>query len=308
MLSGWVGFVRQAVREPLVHFLAVGAGLFVLNGFIHGPDAAQKGDDIVISEGRVAQIAQSFVLLTGRPPTREEILALVEDFVSEEMGYREAVAMGLDADDTIVRRRMRQKIEFLIEDSVATDAPTQADLQSWLDMHPERFRLPERRALQQVLISSDKRGASADADAEAALRALRAGGDPVSLGDRSMLPDAIPLTTQEGVMALYGESFAAAVFSETAGEQWFGPVASPFGRHLVKLIDREAGRDVPLGEVAERVQADLIKSRRDEARDAFHARMRERYAIRIEWPEIWKDLPASPDPAPTTPPAPEVGE
>jgi hypothetical protein len=308
MFSAGFALIRKAAREPLVHFLAVGAALFVLNGFIQGPDASGTGEDIVISKGRVAQIAQSFVLLTGRPPTQEEIMALVDDFVSEETGYREAVAMGLDADDTIVRRRMRQKIEFLIEDSVATDAPSEADLQAWLEAHPERFRLPERRALQQVLISSDKRGASAAADAEAALKALQAGGDAASLGDRSMLPDAIPLTTQEGVMALYGESFANAVFSGAARDQWFGPVESPFGLHLVKLLDREAGRDAPLSEVAERVQADLIKSRRDEARDAFHAQIRKRYAIRVEWPEPWKGLPASPDPEPSTRPAPEVGE
>jgi hypothetical protein len=114
------------VREPLVHFLAIGLALFVVNGLIRGPDAGETGETVVISQGRVNQIAESFLLLSGRAPTREELLSVVDDFVSEEVGYREAVAMGLDADDTIVRRRMRQKLEFLIEDGAASEDPSVA--------------------------------------------------------------------------------------------------------------------------------------------------------------------------------------
>ena len=118
--SGVIAFFRRAVREPLVHFLAIGAALFVINGLVHGPDQGPAGETIVISKGRVNQIVQSYVLLAGHLPTTPELQSLVDDFVSEEVGYREAVAMGLDADDTIVRRRMRQKLEFLIEDGAAS--------------------------------------------------------------------------------------------------------------------------------------------------------------------------------------------
>lgn len=302
-----VGFLKRAAREPLVHFMAIGAALFVVNGLINGPDEGPEGEVVVVSEGRVMQIAQSFVLLAGRAPTRDELQSLVDDFVSEEVGYREAIAMGLDADDTIVRRRMRQKIEFLIEDGAASEAPSEADLQAWLDAHPEKFRMPERRALRQVLLSTDKRGASALADAEAALATLKGGGDPANLGDRSMLPAAIPLTTQEGVAALFGADFAAAAFA--AGEDgWFGPVASPFGQHVAILVDVEPGRAVPLADVVDRVHSDWVEARRNAARDDFHARMRDRYDIRIEWPEPWKDMPATPDPNPKTKPSPEIGE
>lgn len=302
-----VGFLKRAAREPLVHFMAIGAALFVVNGLINGPDEGPEGEVVVVSEGRVMQIAQSFVLLAGRAPTRDELQSLVDDFVSEEVGYREAIAMGLDADDTIVRRRMRQKIEFMIEDGAASETPSEADLQAWLDAHPEKFRMPERRALRQVLLSTDKRGASAMADAEAALAALKAGGDPAKLGDSSMLPAAIPLTTQEGVAALFGADFAAAAFAAGEGG-WFGPVASPFGQHVAMLVDVEPGRAVPLAEVVDRVHSDWVEARRNDARDDFHARMRDRYDIRIEWPEPWKDMPATPDPNPKTKPSPEIGE
>lgn len=297
----------KVLREPLVHFLAIGAALFVLNGLINGPDEGPTGETITISEGRVNQIAESFILLSGRLPTREEVESLVDDFVSEEVGYREAVAMGIDADDTIVRRRMRQKLEFLIEDGAASDQPTQAEMQAWLDKHPEKYHLPERRAFRQVLFSADKRGAGAARDAEAALASLRAGADPAKLGDTSMLPAAVPLTTQAGIAGMFGTDFASAAFAHQ-GEGWFGPIASPYGQHLIGITNVEQGRPVALSEVADRVSTDIVESRRNDARDAFHARMRQRYHIRIEWPDPWKDLPATPDPAPKTKSTPEVGE
>jgi hypothetical protein len=299
--------LSRVIREPLVHFLAIGLALFIANSLINGPDEGPAGETIVISEGRVNQIAESFLLLSGRPPTREELASLVDDFVSEEVGYREAVAMGLDADDTIVRRRMRQKLEFLIEDGGASEEPTEAQLQQWMDVHPDAYRLPERRALRHVLASADKRGASAPVAANAFLAQLKSDADPAKLGDSSMLPAAMPLTTEEGVASLFGADFATAAFAHT-GEGWFGPIASPFGQHLVLVMDIEPGRAVPLSEVREKVRSDWIEHRRNIARDAFHASMRQRYDIRIKWPEPWKGLPETPDPNPKTRPLPEVGE
>lgn len=307
MASGVVGILKRVVREPLVHFLAIGGALFVINGLVHGPDQGPASDTIVISEGRVNQIAESFVLLAGRVPTKEELASLVDDFVSEEVGYREAVAMGLDADDTIVRRRMRQKLEFLIEDSAANEEPTQAEMQTWLDSHPADYALPERRAIRQVLLSADKRGAGARQAAEAALTSLRSGADPAKAGDASMLPAAIPLTTQHGVSGEFGVDFAKAVFAHQ-GDDWFGPVASPFGQHLVSITSVEPGRAVAMNEVADKVHNDIVEGRRNRARDDFHARMRKRYNIRIEWPDPWKGLPETPDPNPKTKSIPEVGE
>lgn len=307
MASRATDFLKRAVREPLVYFLAIGLALFVANSLINGDEEGPAGETIVISEGRVNQIAESFVLLAGRVPTREELQSLVDDFVSEEVGYREAVAMGLDADDTIVRRRMRQKLEFLIEDGGAGEEPTEAQLQQWLADRADGYRLPERRAIRQVLASGDKRGAATRADADAMLARLKSGADPAKVGDSSMLPAVLPLTTQQGVASEFGVDFASAVFAQ-AGEGWFGPLASPFGQHVVLVMDTEPGRAVQLADVRDRVRADWIESQRHAARDEFHARMRARYNIRIEWPEPWKGLSETPDPNPKTRPAPEVGE
>lgn len=304
---GVTGFLKRAVREPLVHFLAIGAALFIANALIHGPGKAAAGDRIVITEGRVNQIAESFLLLSGRMPSKDELAVLVDDYVSEEVGYREAVAMGLDADDTIVRRRMRQKLEFLIEDEAASNEPTEAELQGWLASHPNDYRLPERRSFRQVLASGDKRGARAKPDAEALLAKLQGGADPGKQGDASMLPAAMPLTTEEGVAAQFGGDFARAAFSHDKGA-WFGPVASPFGQHLVSVIQVEPGRTVSLEEVRDKVHSDWIENKRNEARDTFHATLRKRYDIQIEWPAPWKGLPSAPEANPKTKPIPEVGE
>jgi hypothetical protein len=287
-------------REPLVHFLAIGAALFVANAVINGPDRNPTGNSIVITQGQVNQLIESYFLLAGRPPSPVELQALVDDYITEEVDYREAIAMGLDADDTIVRRRMRQKLEFLVEDADASEAPTEDQLRTMLAEQADRYRLPERRAIRQALASADARGAGARAEADRMLEKLRAGADPEKLGDPSMLPAALPLTTREGAANLFGEDFASAVFAYQ-GTGWFGPVASPFGQHAVLVMEVEPGRAAALEEVRDKLHSDWIESRRDKARDDAQARMRARYQIRIEWPEQYKGLPTTPDPTPKTP-------
>jgi parvulin-like peptidyl-prolyl isomerase len=303
-----LGFLKRAIREPLAHFLVIGVALFGANILIHGPDRSAAGEAITISQGQVNQLVESYFLLAGRLPSRAELQALVDDYITEEVDYREAVAMGLDADDTIVRRRMRQKLEFLVEDADASEEPTEDQLRTWLTENADRYSLPERRAIRQVLASADKRGEGVRAEAEALLEKLKAGADPAKLGDPSMLPVAMPLTTEQGAANQFGQDFAAAVFAHR-GEDWFGPIASPFGQHLVLVMKVEPGRAATLEDVRDRVRSDWIETRRDNARDDAQARMRARYQIRIEWPEQYQGLPMIPDSAPRTKKAPpEVGE
>ena len=275
----------RALREPLLHFLAIALVLFAANELLHGHDTPTSTDRITVSQGRVQQIADSFRLLSGRAPSRAELQALVDDFVDEEIDYREAIAMGLDADDTIVRRRMRQKLEFIVEDAHGIAEPSNEELTAWLKAHAAQYRVPERISFRQVLSSSDTRGATAaHEEAAARLAKLRAGVDPEKLGDASMLPSALPLTTTQGVAALFGERFTNSLFEHT-DDGWFGPVGSPFGAHDVLILSRETARDPILSEVRDRLRSDFIEAKRRAARDAFQSRLRERYAVAIEWPE-----------------------
>jgi hypothetical protein len=294
LLDGAGKLASRIVREPLAQFLAIGLALFGLNFVIHGPDKTQPGQAITVSEGRVAQIAESYRLLAGRLPSRPELQALVDDFVTEEVDYREAVAMGLDAEDTIVRRRMRQKLEFLIQDAQAGEEPTEADLQAWLAAHPDKYALPGRIAFQQLLISRDRHGATTTAEAVRLQRALSGGASPEGRGDETMLPKLSPLTTQSGVAGLFGDDFAATLFRHP-GADWFGPIPSAYGEHVVRITDREAGRPAVLADVRARLRDDWIEARRVEKLDQAQARLRERYTVTIDWPPGYDD-PAAPAP------------
>lgn len=283
----------RAVREPLLQFLAIALVLFAASHFINGSGVPAAGDRITVSQGRVRQIAESYRLLAGRLPSRAELQALVDDFADEEIAYREAIALGLDADDTIVRRRMRQKLEFMAEDAQASEEPTDAELAAWLTEHAADYRIPERISLRQVLASADTRGARATADATEFLKRLRSGAEPTTLGDSTMLPSALPPTTRQGIATLFGDAFAAAVFSHQ-GQHWFGPVVSPLGAHGVRVLSREPARDPMLADIRDKLRSDWIEARRRDQRQQFHASLRKRYDVIVEWPQIYA---AQPTPA-----------
>ena len=276
----------RALREPLVQFLAIALVLFGANHFINGSESSEPAELITISKGRVSQIADSYRLLAGRPPSLTELQALVTDFTDEEIAYREAVALGLDAEDTIVRRRMRQKLEFLAEDAQASEEPSDAELATWLREHAAWYRLPARISFRQVMASSDTQGTQARRAALAMLDRLRAGADPTQLGDPSMLPSTLPAMTQDGVAALFGNEFAAAVFAHT-GEGWFGPIASPLGTHAVLIEAREPAREPAFVDIRSKLRSDWIEARRKAKLEAFQAQLREQYRVVVEWPDLY---------------------
>src|SRR5512139_1748792 len=172
--------IRRLAREPLLHFLLIGAVLFVLYGALNrGRSDAPR--EIVISEARVAAIAENFTTVWMRPPTAVELKGLIDDYVAEEVYYREAIAMGLDQDDTVIRRRLRQKMEFISEDAAATAEPIDVQLQEFLAKHPEKFLEPAQLSFRQVYFSTEKRGERARVQAEQLLTELQAGRGPADL-------------------------------------------------------------------------------------------------------------------------------
>jgi hypothetical protein len=277
--------LRRLLSEPLVQFLCAGILIFAAHTLLHGDEEFRGTGIVVISEGRIRQISEGYKLLSGRPPTPAELEGLVEDFIDEEIAYQEAVALGLDADDTVVRRRMRQKLEFLVEDMEAISEPTEKDLVDWLEAHPDRFQIPARMAFEHALASLDKHGAASETVAREKLDALRNdGASAASISDRSLLPQAVPLTTLDGVSTLFGRDFATRLF-DLRDEGWAGPVASSFGYHAVRITRREPARTPDLDEIRPQVRTDWIDSRRKETRKSYESRMRSRYRVTIDWPE-----------------------
>ncbi|MEJ2472112.1 MAG: peptidylprolyl isomerase [Desulfuromonadales bacterium] len=225
-----------------------------------------------------------------RPPTEAELKGMIDDMVRGEMAAREAKTMGLDQGDTIIQRRLRQKLEFMVEDLNSTP-PTEADLKDWLDNHPESYRIEPRIAFHQVFLNPDKRGSSLDAEAKVLLANLRQAGPEVGeslSGDPLMLPRNIPLTNESGIANQFGQDFTRDLLDLEPG-QWRGPIRSAFGLHLVYVDEREEARMPELEEVRAAVERDFLADRRKKALEQMYDSLLERYEVTIEKPKSPED-------------------
>jgi hypothetical protein len=266
-----------------MHFLALGALVFFLFHLTTDRGETQDGK-IVVTRSKVEQLVTGFSRTWQRLPTQEELDGLVEDSIREEVLYREALAMRLDKDDTIVRRRMRQKLEFLTEDTAAAAPSTDADLQGWLDKHPDKFRVEPTLAFSQVYLNATHAGDNASAAASKVLAQLDSAGESVAaaeLGDTTMLPHQFPLSRVDEIASVFGDEFARRV-AQLEGGRWIGPIQSGYGWHIVYVSERTEGRPKPLSEVRDAVQRDWLAARRKEIIDATYSKMREKYAVIVE--------------------------
>ncbi len=278
--------MRRVLREPLLHFFVLGALLFVLYSWVsHRGFAAPN--EILVSRGEVNTLRVQFERVWQRPPTHEELQGLIDNWVREEIFYREGLAMGLDRDDPIVRRRVQQKVEFII-DSATPEAPTHEELQRWLDEHAATYQAEPTYALRQIYFNPERHGDRLEADITAARNAL-AKGNPVS-GDTTMLPSALDGSASE-VIRTFGSEFETALRALSI-DQWQGPVQSGFGLHLVYLTTRQPGSTPPLAAVRDAVERDLLQARTEQANAVFYDRLRTNYTVRIEDGGVAKAQPA----------------
>ena len=275
-------------REPLLHFLVIGAALFLAFDLTQDP-GSEATNRIVVDARQVEQLAAQFKRTWLRPPTERELAGLVESYVRDEVYYREALAMGLDQNDPQVRRRMRLKLEFILEDLTTEEPPGDEVLTAFLQQHPERFRIEPRLSFRQVYLSPDRRQDLA-ADAERMLADLRAGASPESLGDPTMLPYELIAESPSGIARTFGETFAQAVVALEPGA-WSGPLASGLGAHLVLVTERRAGRLPELEDVRAEVQREYLAQRRQELKDAAYRKLREGYDVVVEPPEPQVEAP-----------------
>ncbi len=276
----------KLLKEPLLQFLALGAGLFLLYGLVDD-SGGHSPDTIVVTAGQTERLAEGFRRTWQRPPTREELDGLVEEHIKEEVYYREALAMGLDRDDTIVRRRLRQKLEFLADDIGDAIDPTDAELASYLEAHPDDFRIAAHVSFDQVYLSRDRRGPAAERDAANLLARLQASavtpGELASLGDGFLLPLSYERVSEDEILSRFGNEFTAGLVELPVGG-WAGPVESGFGLHLVRINERLASVSPALNDIRQLVEREWRNARRRETSEAFYQSLRGRYAIEIESP------------------------
>jgi hypothetical protein len=273
--------MRNALREPLLHFVVMGLLLFAFFEWRGGGSGAGR---IVVTSGQLQHFAAGFARTWQREPTEAELKGLVDEYVKEEMAAREAFVEGLDRDDAIIRKRLRQKLEFLVEDAVDQAPPTEADLQAWLTAHADAFRVEGQVALRQVFLRRDRTGASAEATRLLArLRAAGTGADTARLGDPTTLPPELSLGPVREVGLTFGEAFARAVEAAPLG-QWTGPVESAYGLHLILVRERLPPSVPGLAAVRPKVVGEVIAERRKRALTALYDGLLTRYRVTIERP------------------------
>jgi hypothetical protein len=268
--------IRTVMREPLLHFLLAGAGLFLLFNVVSEPE--MTGDEqIIVSSGQIEHLVTLFVKTRVRPPSDAELRSLIDNFILEEVLYREATAIGLDQDDTIIRRRLKQKMEFLVDDFSATE-PTDEDLQQFLDADPDRFQTDARISFEQVYLVDS----SLDT-ANAMLVALQ-NDEPVKTDNAlasGLLPGHFEDASASSITSQFGASFKDSLFALEAG-QWTGPVESPFGLHLIRIDQIVEARVPALAEIRSVVKRDWLSDRRNKARQVLFDELRAKYTITIE--------------------------
>jgi hypothetical protein len=278
--------MKRILKEPLLHFLVLAAMLFVAYSLV-SKGSSGEGGKIVITQGQLGSMWESFTQTRQREPTREEWEGLIRERVREEVYYREALALGMDKDDLIIRRRLQQKMEFVSDDVAAQAQPTDDELKAYLRAHPDSFRVEQRFTFRQVFLNPDRHGKSLARDTAQLLAQLNQDGsktDISSLGDSIMLDkqyDALPAAE---VRRLFGDKFAKSLGGLSLG-QWQGPVESAYGVHLVLVSQRMEGRVPALADVRDAVRREWDNARRLEANEKFYRALLKHYTVTIENPE-----------------------
>ncbi len=276
-------FTERLLREPLVHFLAIGVLLFVLYALV-SDDRRDAGNRIEISAADVDQLMLIFEKQWQRSPTPQELQGLIDARIREEVLYREALALGLDEDDTIVRRRLVQKVEFLMADGDGVSEPDDETLQAYFIKNAQYYRKPARLSFSHVFFSPDQRGEQAASDAEVLLARLRAQSPRVTQapdeGDPIMLPPVYVNRGTEEISRDFGPFFAQQL-SELETGQWHGPITSGYGLHLVYIDSRDKSRLPPLEQVRERVVNDWLVEQKHAADKRIYERLRSRYQVNV---------------------------
>ena len=276
--------MKRLLHEPLLHFLLLGAALFVAFGLMsRGGEEPAK---IVVTPGQIESMAAGFTKVWQRAPTAAELEGLIQDYIREEVACREAAALGLDRNDSVIRRRLRMKVEFITDDLVSQVEPTNEELQAYLNRHPKAFRVEPRFTFKQVYLAPERHGEHLARDAQRLLDGLTQAGaaaDLTGLGDPLLLGQEFADVSASEVARTFGDRFAAQL-GDLAPGRWQGPVVSGYGVPPVMLSRFTPGRVPPLEEVRDAVLREWTNARRTEAREQFYQSLLQRYTVVVDRP------------------------
>jgi len=270
--------LKRIYREPLLHFLLIGATLFIAYNLAN-EEGNVAPNRIVVNSGQIEQLSANFKRTRMRAPTEAEMAALIESHIREEVFYREALAMGLDQDDPQVRRRMRMKLEYILEDISSQNVSDEA-LTLFMHEHPDKFKTDIKIAFQQVYLNPEKRE-NITADIEKSLLLLNNGTSPDTLGDPILIPFNNKLSTQDQIARSFGDDFARDV-THISSKDWTGPIYSSYGVHLVKIDQRLKRTHQALSEIRALVEREYLVEKRKEQKELAYQQLRQSYEVNVE--------------------------
>lgn len=276
--------VKRLFREPLLHFLLIGFVLFLVYG-LFTPSAPSSGSSrIELSAEDLNQLQVTWMAQWKRLPTDEEMRGLIDNRVEQEILYREALALGLEQNDEIIKRRLAQKMEFLAEDVSAIREPQPEELKAWFEKNSAQFALPGRITFRHLYFSPDKRGEQARRDAEQSLQRLAGttsdSASDSGFGDRFMDQNYFVDCSSEQVSKVFGSKFSESLFKLQSSGAWQGPVESGLGWHLIWIETITPGRIPSFEEVdPEQIKSEWTSYRREETKRKAFADIRQRYEI-----------------------------
>jgi hypothetical protein len=266
--------MMRLLRDPLVHFFLIAAAIFGLYAVLDDSPPPVAANALVITEDDARQLVAGFEATWQRPPTVEELDYMIGQRVREEVYVREALALGLDGGDAVIRQRLQTKMEFLTESGAEALEPDDATLQAHLAANPGSFAQSALVAFEQVLLAE---GTAPDEAAEIAAR-MNLGAAPGDAAQATLLPPGFPLSPVQVVDGSFGAGFFDELGTLPLGV-WAGPVETPLGEHLVRVTERREARVPPLSEIRERVLRDWRASLTDRLREDRYKALLSRYDV-----------------------------
>jgi hypothetical protein len=274
--------MKRWLKEPLLHFALLGALIFAVSAWRERQRPPENATaNIEITAGTIAWLREGFTRQWHREPDADDLRGLLSDHLREEVLYREALAMGLDRNDSIVRRRMAQKMEFLTQDIAAAVEPEEAALRKFFEENAARYAKAARVSFRHVFFSKERRGANLEKDAAEALAALANGASDETMGDPFLREHVFTDADADEIAAALGREFAEKVTVTPAGE-WRGPLPSSYGVHLVRVSERGESQAVAFEAVRDAVARDFSDKRRRTANQDFLERLKTQYRITVD--------------------------
>lgn len=271
------------LNDPSIHFALIGALLFGLNYLFQDKNSVNS-EEITVTENRIQHIASVFERGWQRPPRPDELQHLIDEFVREEVLYREAVRLGLDRDDTVIRRRMRMKMEYLAKDLVDAIEPAEPVLQDYYRQHSDKYTVPSSYSFEQIFLDSNKRAEVAE-DARIVLTKLTAGADPGKLGDSNLLQRSYQNASAERIDRTFGANFSQQLVDLQEG-QWAGPLTSAYGEHLVRISAQQPAHLPEFAKIRTSVLRDWQVDEQKQILETQYKTLRAKYRIHIAQPAV----------------------